>query len=251
MTLIINDKYFYSSISNEVLTIGIDFSLLVESETYDHKELLLDLFDQANSSSEVKVVVVHNMHPAYTLNKYKQKWIQLLDSDDYESAVLRVFRTFDQIYLKLKALEKVVCSIAGSPTNAMLYNLFMAADLKFISNDFYIDNANGHMANIPKGGAIYNQAYVARMNPIKLLFYSDKILAPELYQKHLCDEIINAEELEKRVLIVANRYCQFSYEEMEAVKVLEHHKIETYETALQRENGFLLSCIRRMKNRKA
>lgn len=249
MTLDINDKYFTSSVQNEIVTISIDFNLFLESETYEHKELLLDLLDAVDKSDDINVLVIHNMHHRFSLDEYRVKWNMLLHKIDYESSILRVFRTFDQLFVKLKELKKVVLSIGICPSNVMIYNLFMAADVKFITSDFYIDNSNLNMVNIPKGGAIHSKANLARINPIKLLFYSDKVLAPELHQKHLADEVFNPEDVMERVLLVANRYCKLSFAEIEAVKVLEYKKVKEYEVALQKENGFLLSCIRRMKNR--
>jgi hypothetical protein len=125
----------------------------------------------------------------------------------------------------------------------------MVADLRIVSKQFYVDNDNEFMLNIPKGGAIYNESKISFRNPVKLLFLLDKIKSEALYKRQLVDKVFD-EPINNAVMAIAERLSGFDYIEFEAVKILEYKKVESFEKALQQENEFLLSCIRTKINQK-
>lgn len=245
----ISNKYFKTEYIQGVMMLYLDYSLFLENESFVHKNELLEFLEIINSDKKIKTLVISNEHSGYTLNQFKDKWNSIYEDSDYESAILRVFRTYNQVFLKIKSLEKVIISINSKPINPMLFCFSMVADLRFASQEFYLDNDNCNMLNIPKGGAVFSEYHLMYLNPLKLLFYTDKVFPDELYKIHVIDGIFNKDELMDKVLLIANRYNKFSYIEIEAVKIFEHKKHKKYEFALQKENEFLMTCIRKMKNK--
>lgn len=245
----ISNKYFKTEHIQGGMMLYLDYSLFLENETFAHKNELLEFLEIVNSDKDIKTLVISNEHSGYTLDQFKDKWNSIYEESDYESAILRVFRTYNQVFLKIKSLEKVIISINSKPINPMLFSFSMVADLRYVVHEFYVDNENYNMLNIPKGGAVFSESNLMYLNPVKLLFLSDKIFPTELYKKHMVDGVFNDEELIERVLLVANRYNKFNYFEIEAVKILEYKKIKKLELTLQKENEFLLTCIRKMKNK--
>lgn len=248
MSLNINNKYFNSEQKEGVIKLHLDYSLFLEEETFEHKNTLLELLETVDSNKEIKTLIIINDYPTFFLDVYKDKWDALYESEDYESAILRVFRTYNQIFLRIKALEMVVISVSTKPVNSMLFNFNMAADIRFVDYDFYVDNDNNNMANIPKGGAIYSESNLMYINPMMLLFSTNKVFSTELLKVHMVEEVFKSEELMERVMLIANRYSQFDYIEIEAVKILEHKNLKRLERALQKENEYLLTCVRKKKN---
>lgn len=244
----INDKYFHFELKDRVMVLYLDSCLFLEKESFTHRNQLLDFLDNINKSDTIKVLVVSNDHPKFFLDDYKDKWKGIYESEGYEGNILRVFRTYNQILLKLKSMQKVVLSVHIRPVNAMLFNFSMATDLRFVSRDFYVDNDNNNMVNIPKGGATFIESSLMYVNPVKMLFQSDKLFPTDLYKKHIVDEIFNHEEMMERVLTIATRYSKFDYVEFEAVKIMEHSRLKRLDLALQKENDYLLTCIRKKKN---
>lgn len=244
----INDKYFHSEPKDEVMFLHLNSCLFLEHETFSHRSQLLDFLDEVNESNSIKTLVVNYDHQDFNLENYKEKWDELYNSQSYEGNILRVFRTFNQIFLKLKSMQKIVLSVFTKPVNAMLFSLGMASDLRFVSRDFYIDNNNHNFVNIPKGGAAFVGLRLMYVNPIKMLFQSDKVFPTDLYQKHIIDEIIDIAGLMDMVFSVAKRFSQFDYVEFEAVKIVEQSRIDILDISLQKENDYLLSCIRKKKN---
>lgn len=245
----ISSKYFRTEFVQGVMMLKLDYSIFLEKETFVHKNELLEFLDKINSKDEIKTLVINNEHPEYSIDQFKSKWNSIFEESDYESAILRVFRSFNQVFLKIKSLEKVIISINSKPITPMLFCFSMVADLRFASQEFYLDNDNCNMLNIPKGGAVFSEYHLMYLNPLKLLFYTDKVFSDELYNKHIIDGIFNKEELINKVLLIANRYNKFNYIEIEAVKIFEHKKQRKFEFALQKEDEFLLTCIRKMKNK--
>lgn len=248
MTININNKYFYSEYYEGITTIHIDYSLFLENESFSHKNELLDFLDMTDANEEVKTLVVSNDYPSFSLEKYKDQWDAIYESENYESNILRIFRTFNEVFLKLKSMQKIIISVYTKPTNAMLFSLGMSADLRFVSRDFYIDNNNYNFVNIPKGGTTFAASNLMYVNPIKMFFQSDKVFPTDLYTKHVIDDKFNPEELTERIHTIAKRFSKFDYVEFEAVKIVEHNKIKDLDSALQKENDYLLTCIRKKKN---
>ncbi|MGQ1911193.1 enoyl-CoA hydratase/isomerase family protein [Marinifilum sp. RC60d5] len=244
----INTKYFYSELNEGTLVLYLNYSLILEQETFDHRNQLLSFLDEVNENQDVKVLVIRNNHPDFNLDKYKEKWNALYEASNYEGNILRVFRTFNQLLLKIKSMHKIVFSVYSKPVSAMLFSLSMAADLRFVSRDFYIDNDNYNFVNIPKGGATFVESNLMYVNPVKMLFQSDKVHSSDLLQKHIIDEAYNQEELKERVLKLAERYSRFDYIEFEAVKIVQQSRIQKLDICLQEENDYLLTCIRKKKN---
>lgn len=244
----INTKYFYSELNEGTLVLYLNYSLILEQETFNHRNQLLSFLDEVNENKDVKVLIIKNNHPDFNLDQYKEKWNELYEASNYEGNILRVFRTFNQLLLKSKSMHKIVFSVYSKPVSAMLFSLGMASDLRFVSRDFYIDNDNYNFVNIPKGGATFVESSLMYVNPVKMLFQSDKVHSSDLLQKHIIDEAYNQEELKERVLKLAERYSKFDYIEFEAVKIVQQGRIEKLDICLQEENDYLLACIRKKKN---
>ncbi|MCU4157268.1 hypothetical protein J1N10_14930 [Carboxylicivirga sp. A043] len=248
MTININNKYFYSEHNETIVTLHLDYSIFLEDESFTHKNKLLEFLEMIESNKTITTLIISNDYPGFQLDTYKDKWDTIYESTDFESNIIRVFRTYNQVFLKIKSMQKIVLAMFSKPVNIMLFNLGMAADLRFVSRDFYVDNNNYNFVNIPKGGAAFSEARLMYVNPVKMLFQSDKIFSSEIYKKHLVDEVVNPEELMERVMTVAKRYSQFNYIEFEAVKMVNTSILKRIDLLLQKENDYLLSCIRKKKN---
>ncbi len=237
------DKYFGIQYLDSIAELTLNYQILLENETYSHKEDLLKLIDEIENNTAIHVLIIRNDHPDFSMDKYREKWNSFYGGIHWESNILRVFRTFDELFLKIKSLKKTVMSVNVKPINAAIFNFSMAADLRIISKYFCVDNKNECMVNIPKGGAIYNVSKISFRNPIKLLFLFDEIKADTLYKRQLVDKVYD-DNINEKVKAIANRLSSFDYIEFESVKILEHNKANDFERALQQENEFLLSCIR-------
>ncbi len=237
------DKYFNIKYLDTVAELTLNYQILLENESYSHKENLLQLIDEIETNKAIRVLVIRNDHPDFSMDKYREKWKSFYEGIHWESNILRVFRTFDELFLKIKSLKKTVMSVSIKPINAAIFNFSMASDLRIISKHFCVDNNNECMVNIPKGGAIYNVSKISFRNPVKLLFLFDEIKADTLYKRQLVDKVYD-DNINEKVMSVAKRLSSFDYIEFESVKILEHNKINDFERALQQENEFLLSCVR-------
>ncbi|RKD90358.1 hypothetical protein [Mangrovibacterium diazotrophicum] len=239
----ITDRYFNVQFLDSVVLLDLNYLIFLENETYDHKENLISLIDEIAADKAVKVLIINNDHPDFSLQRFKEKWGHFSQSTDWESNILRVFRTYNELFLKLKSLKKTVVSVLKKTVNVMILNFSMVADLRVVHEQFYVTNDNEFMLNIPKGGAIYNESKLSFRNPIKLLFLYDSISSGALYRRQLVDIVCTGPMMDE-VMAIAERLQQFDYIEFEAVKILEQKKMDTFEQALQQENEFLLSCIR-------
>lgn len=248
MNVELNNKYFHSELKDKALVLCVNYCVFLEQETFKYRDELLGFLDEINNSDLVKVLVISNDHSDFNLENYKEKWNTIYESKDYEANILRVFRTYNQLLLKIKSMQKIVFSVNSKLANTMLFSLSMAADLRFVSRDFYIDNDNHNFVNIPKGGAIFIESSLMYLNPVKMLFLTDKVFPQDLLAKHVIDEVFNQEELMDRVLTVAKRYSQFDYIELESVKSIEQSRSNKLDLILQKENDYLLTCIRKKKN---
>lgn len=243
------NRYLKTQLQESVLVLELNYLLFLENETYHYKEELINLIDKIAENTDIDVLIIRNDHPDFSMQKYKEKWKSFYNGAHWENNILRVFRTFDELFIKLKSLKKTVISVNTKPVNASIFNFSMVADLRIVSNQFYVDNDNEFMLNIPKGGAIYNASKISFRNPIKLLFLLDKITSDTLYKRQLVDKVY-AEPITDKVRAIAARLKSFDNIEFEAVKILEHKNVDTFEKALQQENEFLLSCIRKKINQK-
>ncbi|WP_111709819.1 Clp protease/crotonase-like domain-containing protein [Lutibacter citreus] len=235
------DKYFNIRYHKSSVILELDYMIFLENETYSHKEKLKTILDEIEKSREIDIVIISNNHTNFSLEKYKEKWDAFYKGAYWEDNILRVFRTYDELFIKIKSLKKAIVFMSNKTVNTMLFNFSMSADLRFISNDFVINNNNKNMVNIPKGGHILNK-YIYK-NPFKLIFLLKEIKPDTLYKRQLVDRVYS-NNLEEKVLTIADHLATFDYIEMETIKILDHKRLNKIEHKLQKENEFLLSCIR-------
>jgi enoyl-CoA hydratase/carnithine racemase len=243
-----NDKYFNTRICDTTLILDFNHLLLLENESYEHKENFLALLDDIEQNPDIRTLVINNNHSGFSLEKYEQKWNSFFENTEYESHILRVFRTFNEFFLRIKAMHKAVISMNSLDMNPLLFNFSLAADLRCISSGFAIHNNNLNMVNIAKGGAVYDELRITNHNPFKLIFLLEKITAKSLYKRHIVDRVYQ-DDLEGEVLKIASHLSSFDYLEIEVIKMITQSKLQRLEKILQRENEFLLTCIRKKQIR--
>ncbi len=244
-----SNPYYNIESKNGIVQIQLNYSLFLESKTYEYRDELLSLLDKLANNNDVKVIIISNDHPEFSLERYNELWNSFFKDKDFKDDVLRAFRVFDQLVIKLYTLKKVIISMMSAPMNSMLFNFNLIADVRVVTNEFYLDNNNDMMVNIPKGGIMYDQFKVANINPVKLLFLSDKVFFQPLISNNLVDKVFSQEELEDRIYALADRFKAINYAEIEAAKMAKSvENLEEFEKLLQKENAFLISCIREKLN---
>ncbi len=242
-----NTPYYNVRNENGIFHLQLSYCLFLEEKTYEYRDSLLTMLDDISKDESIKVLIITNDHPDFFLDSYNKIWNSIVVDTDFESKILRAFRVFDQLVIKLYQLKKVVISSLSKPVNSMLFNFNLVADVRVISNEFYLDNNNEKMVNIPKGAIMFDQFQVANINPVKLLFLSDKVFQETLSHNNFVDKVFYQEELEERVVVLAERFSSVDYSEIEAAKMAKSiDNLEEFENLLQKENKFLLKCIREM-----
>lgn len=243
-----NTKYYTVKRQEEIVILELNYMLFLESESYEFKQDLLDLLDEMDQDKKLRVLILSNNHKDFDLENYKVRWNSFMESKDFENHILRVFRTFNEIFIKITSMKMIVISINSKALNSTLFNFSLAADLRFTSSAFYIDNDNHNMVNITKGEVAYGEMGLSTMNPFKLQFLLKKVLPPTLYKRQIIDRIYEDNLLEE-TLAIAKDLCLYEYYDFEVIKGLKHSRIPSIEKALQFENEFLLACIRRKVNK--
>ncbi|MCW3805310.1 hypothetical protein [Plebeiibacterium marinum] len=244
-----SNPYYNIGSKNGIVQIQLNYCLFLENKTYEYRDELLSLLDELSEKSEIKVVIITNDHPYFSLEKYNDRWKEFFSNKDFKDDVLRAFRIFDQLVNKLYSLKKVILSVLSAPLNSMLFNFNLIADVRISTNEFYLDNNNDMMVNIPKGSIMYDQFKIANINPVKHLFLSDKVFHQHLLSNNLVDKVFSQEELDDRVYALAERFKNINYAEIEAAKMAKSiDNLEEFEKLLQRENAFLIACIREKLN---
>ncbi len=245
MTTFSNTSYYNVENENGIVHLQLNYCLFLEEKTYEYRDNLLNLLEEISKDDTIKVLILCNDHPDFSLEKYNAIWNTIVSDKEYESQILRAFRTFDQLVINLYGLKKVVISKLSKPLNSMLFNFNLISDVRVITNEFYVDNCNENMVNVPKGGVMFDQFRVANINPVKFLFLSDKVFHASLIQNNLVDKVFSTEELTERMIALAERLKLLSYSEIEAAKMAKSiDNLEEFENLLQKENKFLLKCIR-------
>jgi len=243
------NRFLNIEIHGNTVILYINYCLLLENKTYEYRDEIIEYFHKLNNDDAVKVVVISNDHKFYSLGNFRQMWDTLSKSKDCEDSLLRIFRIYNQLFLQIKSLNKVIISMNSKSFNPMLFNFSMSADIKIISNDFHVDNNNINMMNIPKGGCIYSESFNnSYINPVKLMFLKEKVFSTELMECKIIDQVFHSEDLKNKTLAIAKRLENIDYSEIEAVKALFPRKLRKLELVLQSENEFLMSCIRKRRN---
>lgn len=243
------NKYFNIKQHNTSILLELDYMIFLENESYTHKEELVSYLDKIGQDNTIDVLIISNNHANYSLEKYTEKWNTFYNSLHWENNILRVFRTYDELFMKIKSLKKSIIFMNSKAVNLLLFNFSLAADLRCISRDFSIINNKQNMVNVPKGGYAHLNSVSAFRNPFKLLFLLEEIKADTLYKRQLVDRVYT-NELEIEVLKIADHLATFDYIELETVKIYDHNRLPKIEIELQKENEFLLSCIRTKINQK-
>lgn len=246
MTNTIN-KYFNTRFHESAVVLELNYMLFLENESYEHKQNVLSFLDEVDRDTRTNVLIISNNHADFSLGKYKKKWDSFVEDKDFESNILRAFRTFNELFLRVADMKMVVISMISKAINPLLFNFSLAADLRCSSGDFYIDNNNHNMVNVTKGSAVFAQFAQVSFNPFKLLFLLDKVRPKTLYKRQILDRIYD-ENLEDEVLKIAKHLSKYDYFEYEVIKSIIHNKLPNIERALQHENEFLLTCIRKKVN---
>jgi len=243
------NRFLNIEVHGNTVILYINYCLLLENKTYEYRDEIIEYFDKLNYDDSVKVIVISNDHPFYSLGNFRQIWDSLFKSKNCEDSILRIFRIYNQLLLQIKSLNKVIISMNSKSFNPMLFNFSMSADIRIISNDFHIDNNNINMLNIPKGGCIYSESFInTNINPVKLIFLREKLFSTELMECKIVDQVFHSEDLKNRTFELAKRFENIDYSEIEAVKALLPRRLRKLELVLQSENEFLMSCIRKRKN---
>lgn len=237
------DKYFNIRYDKSAVILELDYMILLENESYSSKNNLIKFLAEIDQNRAIDVVIISNNHPNFSLEKYSDKWNSFYNGEYWESNILRVFRTYDELFVKFKSLRKSVISMNSKSVNILLFNFSMMADLRCISSDFIIENNNQNMVNIPKGGVLFSGFATPVNNPFKLMFLLTEIRAESLYKRQLVDRVYS-DNLEGEVLKIAEHLATFDYIDIEPCKILEHKKLNAITVEHLQENELLLSCIR-------
>jgi len=237
------DKYFNIRYHKSAVILELDCMIFLENESYSHKENLEHVLDKIEHDTSIDVLIISNNHPNYSLKKYSEKWNFFYEGTQWESNILRVLRTYDELFLKIKSLKKTVISMNSKSVNFLLFSFSMVADLRCVSNDVIIDNNKRNLVNIPKGAVMFSELDISFNNPFKLMFLLNEISADSLYKRQLIDRVY-FDDLESEVLKIAEHLSTFDYIDLEPVKISIHKKLNILEDILQKENKYLLACIR-------
>jgi len=241
-----SNKYYNTRTNESTVVLELDYMLFLENESYEHKQSVLSFLDEVDRNTRTNVLIISNNHADFSLGKYQKKWDYFVEGKDFESNILRAFRTFNELFLRVAGMKMVVISMVSKAINPLLFNFSLAADLRCSSGDFYIDNNNHNMVNVTKGAAVFSQ-FTKAPNPFKLLFLLDKVRPKTLYKRQILDRIYD-ENLEDEVLKITKHLSKFEYYEFEVIKSIIHSKLPNIERALQHENELLLTCIRKKVN---
>lgn len=241
------DKYYNIRLHKSAVVLELNYMLFLENESYEHKQNLISCLDEIEKNKDIGVLVISNNHADFSLERYQVKWDSFIEGDHWESNILRAFRTFNELFIRVIGMKMVVISMNSKPLNPFLFNFSLAADLRSTSGDFYIDNNNHNMVNISKGGVMFLELALSSYNPFKVIFLLDKIKPKTLYKRQIIDRIYD-EELEANVLEIAKHLSKYEYFEFEVIKSKVHSILPNLEFALQRENDFLLTSIRKKVN---
>ena len=245
------NKYFNASISGNVADIELDYMLLLENESYTYKDEFTALLDSLGEDNSIRVIVISNNHPNFTIEKYVEKWATFYEGEYWENNIQRVFRCFNELFLKIYSLPKSVVSVSIKPTNFTLFNLTMSADVRCVSGNFEIVNLNNNqnMINIPKGIAAYSGINASVQDPFKLIFLVRHITAESLYKRQMVDKVYG-DDIEEQVAGIAQRLSQIETAEISSFKeVTGQNRIEELEASLRHENQLLLTSIRKKINK--
>ena len=239
-----NNDYFMASKTGKVVVFSFKGNLFLTSTIFEAREAVLDFFDQVSNTDAVRVVVLLNLSNRSLREDYLEFYNMIFSSKLRENAILRMYRTFDQIILRIVESDKFFISTVSGKIIPQLFNVSLACDYRVVAKNTVLENIPLELGLVPKGGGAYFLGSLLGLSKTKEFLLSDKkITADEALNLGLVNQVVDLENLKDAALAAAEHYAQIAVTSLSGIKRLVNYSTKDLKQYLEFENEQLLKII--------
>jgi 2-(1,2-epoxy-1,2-dihydrophenyl)acetyl-CoA isomerase len=161
-----------------------------------------------------------------------------------EGDVLRMYRTFDQLILKIVESEKFFISVDCGILFPQLFDVSFACDYRIISSSTTIENTYLKFGLLPKGGAAYFlKKQLGHNKAFEILLSSKGINANEGLQLGIVNKVVPFEKLEEASILSAKQFAKLPATTLSGIKRFLNYSMKDLADYLEFENNLLINIL--------
>jgi 2-(1,2-epoxy-1,2-dihydrophenyl)acetyl-CoA isomerase len=138
-----------------VIVIRFKGNPLLNSAIFKNRNSVLDYFNLVSSSDAIQVIVLLNRSKRSPRETYCEFYKMIFSTQYWENSVLKMYRTFGQIVLRIVESDKFFISADNGNIIPQIFNVSLACDYRIISSDAVFENAPLELGLMPKGGGVF------------------------------------------------------------------------------------------------
>ena len=217
----------------------------------EKKEKLLSYFDMLSDNSSIKSVILRSPNNSLDKKGFFEQFEAWSNAKIYNDTILRIFRAFDQIILRIVGSDKLFVSAQSGKVIFPFFGLSLACDHRIVADNFMVQNPESMVGLAPKGAAaFFLTRAIGSSKSMELLLAKKDIGAYELLRLKLVDSVAPFNKLRHTALETAKNLCSHSLTTLAGVKRLVNYSMRELANYLEYEDDEIFRTLSKLKQNK-
>ncbi len=232
------DNDFFSAVQKQTVVIfRFKKNRLLQSTMFEARDAILAYFTRVSETPEIKVVVIMATGLCDDCEQYQDVCAMIAEGSLPESAVLRMFRSVDQIMLTLVRSDTLFIGVTGSETVPLFLGVSLACDYRMAGESMVVRNLYLEEGMLPKGGLpFFFSRRASRSKAFEWLLVKDRIPASVCLELGIVDRIVPDDALEDAALAFAQALAERPKPILSRLKRLLNRSLQGLDEYLEQEN---------------
>jgi len=240
----IKSDYFSTKKFNDIITISFTGNIMLFPTLLSAKEALFDYLDLVSNTDSIKVVILKGKRERDQREDYFAFYNALIKSKIDENALLRLFRCYDQLILKIVESSKFFIEVGRGDIIFQTFNVGLACDYRIVTDHTVIHNPSIGIGLMTKGGGAYFlKKILGHTKTYEILLSAKGISAQEALKLGMVDKIVPHDGFEEAVLKTAKDFCQKPATSLAGLKKFLNYPLKDLKDYLEFENQELLGIL--------
>ena len=246
-----NSDYFSAKRGDGIITISFDGNVMLFPTLLRAKEAIFDYLDLVSNDESIKVVILKSKRARDQREDYFAFYDALLKSKIDANALIRMFRCYDQLILKIVESSKFFIEVGRGDIILQTFNVGLACDYRIVTNHTVIHNPSIGIGLMSKGGGAYFLKKMLGHTKTYEILLSDKgISSKEALKLGIVDKIVVDEGYEDTVLKIARYFCQKPATSLAGLKKFLNYPLKDLKDYLEFENQELFCILNHFNSHK-
>ena len=232
------DTEFFSAVQTDaVITFRFKKNRLLQSTMLGARDAILGYISRVSDAPAIKVVVIMGTLLGDDCGQYQNICSMIASGELPESAVLRIFRSVDQLMLALVRSDTLFIGVTENETVPLLLGVSLACDYRIAGESMVVRNLYLEEGLLPKGGLpFFFSRRAGRSKALEWLLFKDRMNAAACLDLGIVDRVVPDAELEEEAMRIALKIAERPKAISSRLKRLLNRSLYGLDDYLEQEN---------------